>query len=235
MSGFEHGAEFYDAIYSWKDYPAEVDRLREIVVARAPAATTWLDVACGTGTHLELLRESYSVEGVDLEADMLAVARERLRGVPLHLGDMRTFNLGRQFDIVSCLFSSIGYMETVEDLVQALANMGGHVAPGGLLLVEPWLTPDAYQPGHLSKPLVASGDDFHVVRMNDSRIRGRLSVMRFHYLVSRPGKVKHFTEDHALALYTNDEYRAAFEAAGLSATLDAEGLMGRGLWIASNR
>jgi hypothetical protein len=119
--------------------------------------------------------------------------------------------------------------------VHALANMGGHVAAGGLLIVEPWLTPDAYTPGHLSKPLVASGDDFHVVRMNDSRIDGRLSVMRFHYLVSRPGEVTHFTEDHALALYTNDEYRAAFAAAGFNAEMDAEGLTGRGLWIASRR
>ena len=57
--------------------------------------------------------------------------------------------------------------------------------------------------------------------MNDSRVEGRLSVMRFHYLVGRPGSVTHFVETHAPALYTEDEYRAAFEAAGLAA--EAEG------------
>jgi len=31
--------------------------------------------------------------------------------------------------------------------------------------------------------------------------------------------------------YTDDEYRAAFEAAGLAAECDEEGLIGRGLWI----
>jgi SAM-dependent methyltransferase len=229
---YEKAAEFYDAIYSWKDYASEAARLREIISDRAPDASTLLDVACGTGKHMELLRRWYSVEGVDLEPGLLAVARERLPGVPLHLGDMRTFNLGRQFDVVTCLFSAIGYMQTVEDLVHALANMGGHLAPRGVMLVEPWLSPEDFEDRHLAEPKVASGPGWHVVRVNDSRVQGRLSVMRFHYLVSRPGKVSHMVEVHSPALYTVDEYRAAFSAAGLTAELDPEGLMGRGLWVA---
>ena len=73
-----------------------------------------------------------------------------------------------------------------------------------------------------------------VVRTNDSRVEGRLSIMNFHYLVGRPGTVEHFVETHAPALYTADEYRSAFEAAGLAADLDPEGLMGRGLWVAQH-
>ena len=84
----------------------------------------------------------------------------------------------------------------------------------------------------MPRPLIAEGPDFMVVRTNDSRVEGRLSIMNFHYLVGRPGTVTHFVETHAPALYTPDEYRSAFEAAGLVPTLDAEGLMGRGLWIA---
>lgn len=229
---YEKAAQFYDAIYSWKDYAAEADKLHEIIAGRVPNASTLLDVACGTGRHMERLRRWYSVEGVDLEPGLLEVARERLSGVPLHLGDMRTFNLGRQFDVVTCLFSAIGYMQTFEDLVHALANMGGHLAPDGVLLVEPWLSPDRFEDRHLSVPLVASGPDWHVVRLNDARLKGRLSVMRFHYLVSRPGRVEHMVETHSPALYTDNEYHAAFQAAGLTAQLDAEGLMGRGLWMA---
>jgi SAM-dependent methyltransferase len=229
---YEKAAEFYDALYEWKDYGTEADKIHDIVAERAPSAETLLDVACGTGKHLELLRKWYSVEGVDLEAGLLAVARDRLPGVPLHLGDMRTFNLGRQFDVVTCLFSAIGYMETPEDLVHALVNMAGHLAREGVMLVEPWLSPDRAEDRHLSAPLVASAPDFHVVRVNDLNIRGRLTVMRFHYLVARPGKVEHMVETHSPALYTADEYGAAFNAAGLDAELDSVGLMGRGLWIA---
>ena len=229
---FTKSAAFYDALYSWKDYASEVQKIREVVATRAPDAATLLDVACGTGHHMSLLREWFDVEGVDLEPSLLEVARSRLPGVPLHLGDMRTFNLGRQFDVVTCLFSSIGYMQTPEDLLHALVNMAGHLAPGGVMLVEPWLSPDRFDPTHLPKALTAEGDGFTVVRMNDSRVEGRFSIMRFHYLVGTPGKVEHFTEEHEVALYTTDEYAAAFAAAGLDAELDPEGLMGRGLWIA---
>src|SRR5688500_10199856 len=128
---FSKSAEFYDALYSWKDYPAEAERIRAVVSERAPSAASLLDVACGTGHHLSHLRSWYSVEGVDVEPSLLAVAKERLPGVPFHLGDMRTFNLGRRFDVVTCLFSSIGYMQTPEDLLHALVNMAGHLAPDG--------------------------------------------------------------------------------------------------------
>ncbi len=229
---FTKSAEFYDAIYSWKDYAAEAQKIRSIIAARTPGTETLLDVACGTGHHLSLLSESYATEGVDLDPGLLEIARARLPDVPFHLGDMRTFNLGRQFDVVTCLFSSIGYMTTMEDLLHALANMAGHLAPDGVMLVEPWLAPDDFDPDHVPRPMTAEGDGFTVVRMNDSRKQGRLSTMRFHYLVGRPGKVDHFTEDHVLGLFTVDEMAAAFAAAGLSAEFDAEGLMGRGLWIA---
>jgi SAM-dependent methyltransferase len=231
---FSKSAAFYDALYSWKDYGAEAARIHSILSERAPSAATLLDVACGTGHHMSLLREWYDVEGVDVEPSLLSVARERLPGVPLHLGDMRTFNLGKQFDVVTCLFSSIGYMQTPEDLLHALVNMAGHLAPAGVMIVEPWLSPDRFDPNHQPKPLVAEGDGFSVVRMNDSRVEGRLSIMRFHYLVGRPGRVEHFTEEHAPALYTEEEYRAAFRAAGMVAELDPEGLMGRGLWLAQH-
>lgn len=230
---FTKSAAFYDALYSWKDYATEAGTLREIIATRAPTAESLLDVACGTGHHLEHLRSWYSVEGVDVEPSLLEVARGRLPSVPLHMGDMRSFNLGRTFDVVTCLFSSIGYMQTPEDLLHALVNISGHLAPGGMMVVEPWLAPDRFDPNHLPRPLVAEGPDLNVVRMNDARVEGRLSIMRFHYLVGRPGELDHFVEEHALALYTEDDYRAAFTGAGLVAELDPVGLMGRGLWIAS--
>ncbi len=40
-----------------------------------------------------------------------------------------------------------------------------------------------------------------------------------------------FTEQHDLGLFDDDQYRAAFEAAGLETYFDAEGLDGRGLYI----
>jgi hypothetical protein len=46
---FIDSAELYDAIYSFKDYARECDRLRNLINASVPDTSTILDVACGTG------------------------------------------------------------------------------------------------------------------------------------------------------------------------------------------
>ena len=111
---FTKSARFYDAVYSFKDYAAESERIHALIEERSPGASTLLDVACGTGKHLELLRAWYEVSGLDLDPELVEIAKERLGDVELHEGDMTAFSLGRRFDVVTCLFSSIGYVGTVE-------------------------------------------------------------------------------------------------------------------------
>jgi SAM-dependent methyltransferase len=223
--------DLYDLEYGFKDYPGECARIVELVRARNPNARTLLDVACGTGKHLELLRRHFDeVEGVDLDEGLLGVARERLPGVPLHRGDMRTFDLGRRFDVVTCLFSSIGFVRDLEGLAAAAGRLAAHVAPGGVLLVEPWITPERWIPGrpHL---LTAERDGLVVARVTVSGVEGRISSTDMHYLVGRPDGVESFAKYAELGLFTDDEMRVALEGAGLTVEHDPEGLIGRGLWI----
>jgi SAM-dependent methyltransferase len=229
---FDQSAELYDLFYDWKDYAAESVKIREIVAVRNPRARSLLDVACGTGVHLDHLRRWYAVEGLDIDERLLAVAARRLPGVPLHRGDMRDFDLGRTFDVVTCLFSSIGYVQTVEALERTVATLERHLAPSGVLIVEPWLSPETFDPKHIGRLILVDRPDLQAVRMNGSRTDGTLSILDFHYLVARPGSIEHLTETHTLGLFTDEQYRSAFERAGLSVEHDPEGLMGRGLWIA---
>jgi SAM-dependent methyltransferase len=226
---FRRSAALYDPLYAtFKDYAAEVDRLRELIGKRR----TLLDVACGTGKHLELLREHYDVAGLDLDPELLAIARERLPGVELHEGDMTDFDLGRRFDVVTCLFSSIGYVVTVERLHEAITAMARHLERGGLLVVEPWLRPEVWEEDHVSM-LVVDEPKRKIVRISRPGRHGNVSTVEFHYLVGTPREVEHFVERHELGLFTDEEYRDAFGAAGLGVDHDAEGLMGRGLYLGS--
>ena len=111
--------------------------------------------------------------------------------------------------------------------------MARHLEPGGVLIVEPWLSPDEWIVGkpHL---LVVDQPELKVARVNTSARDGILSVVEFHYLVGTPEGVEHFTELHELALFTHEAYVAAFEAAGLRVEHDPEGLMGRGLYACSS-
>jgi SAM-dependent methyltransferase len=227
---FRQSARYYDSVYSWKDYPGEAARVHELVQARKPGAATLLDVACGTGAHLAELRRWYRCEGLDLDADLLAVARGRLPDVPLHQGDMGDFDLGRRFDAVTCLFSAVGYLMTVEALEAAVAAMARHLEPGGVLVVEPWLSPEAVRIPHVGAVFVDE-PELKIARVNTIEVAGRTSSFDFHFLVGTPQGVEHFVEHHELALFTREEHLAAFRAAGLQVDHDPEGLMGRGLYI----
>jgi ubiquinone/menaquinone biosynthesis C-methylase UbiE len=230
---FTRSARFYDALYSWKDYPGETAKLVALIRERNPNARTLLDVACGTGKHLELLQEHFEVEGVDLDPDMLSIARKRLPGVPLHHGDMRELDLGRTFDVVTCLFSSIAYTRTVAELSRAIMNMARHLRAGGVHIVEPFFAPEQWQPGH-PWALFVDEPDLKIARMDVAwPLENSITTIEFHYLVATPEGVEHMTERHDVALFTEEELRRAFHDAGLEPEIDPEGLMGRGLYIAA--
>jgi hypothetical protein len=61
---------------------------------------------------------------------MLEIAQAKHPGIAFHHGDMVDFDLGRQFDVVASLFSSIGYLGTSDRLALAVANMARHVRAG---------------------------------------------------------------------------------------------------------
>lgn len=228
---FSNSARIYDAVYSFKDYGAEAERVHELIQERSPGASSLLDVACGTGKHLEQFRRWYpDVAGVDLDEGLIEIARERLDDVPLQRADMTSFDLERKFDAVTCLFSSIGYVGTVERLTSAIAAMAAQLAEGGVLVVEPWLTPDVWEAG---RPHLLSVDepDLKIARMTVSGLEGRLAIMDFAYLVATADGLQQFSEHHEAALFTDAEYRRAFTAAGLTVEHDERGLIGRGLYL----
>jgi SAM-dependent methyltransferase len=229
---FSRSARLYDAVYaSIRDYPREAAELDRLIQERRPGARTLLDVACGTGAHLEHLT-GYEAEGLDLDPEMLAVARERLPNVPFHEGDMADFDLGKQFDAVVCLFSSIGYVRREDGLRSAIAAMAQHLEPVGVLVVEPWLTPEVWVDRHVGAVFVDE-PDLKIARMNLGQREGSVSIFDFEYLVGTPDGIERFTEHHELGLFTVEQYLEAFRAAGLEADHDPEGPMGRGLYIAT--
>ncbi|HKG91953.1 MAG TPA: class I SAM-dependent methyltransferase [Gemmatimonadaceae bacterium] len=230
---FRRSAEFYDAVYAWKDYAAEARTLVEVIERHKRSdGNALLDVACGTGAHLAHLAAHFRVEGVDVEPSMVEIARRRLPGVPIHQGDMAELALGRRFDVVTCLFSSIGYMRTVDRLERAVRAMARHLVPGGVLVLEPWLRPDVYKAGSLHMHAI-DRPDLKLARVVRSDIAGRVSVMDMHHVVGTPEGVESFVERHELGLFTAEEYRGAFRAAGLEIREElAEGsLTGRGLYV----
>ena len=229
---FAQSSPYYDAIYASKDYAAEANTLANVITARlGRPGRTLLDVACGTGRHLEYFRPWLTVEGIDLNEDLLAAARARLPDVTFHAADMRSFDLGRQFEVVTCLFSAIAYVVTVEGLNAAIANMARHVAPGGLLIVEPWWPPEKWVVDNRPHATFVDRPDLKLARIARSRQSGMVSIIDFSYVIGTPEGIVTYTEEHRTGLFTIDEQTQAFQMAGLSVTHDANGISGRGLFV----
>ena len=228
---FVHSAELYDAIYHYKNYERESERLRRLIEDAAPGARGILDVACGTGEHAKFLKRYYAVDGVDINEDYLAAARVKNPAGNYTNADMMDFDRGRTYDVVTCLFSAIGIVKTYERLERAIACMARHLTPDGALIVEPWFTPEAWSPGRrfILDGVIGSGK---VHRMSSSLRRGQVSVLANHYLRSVGLRLEHYRERIELGLFTRDEMTWAFEFAGMRVRYEVEGLMGRGLYIA---
>jgi ubiquinone/menaquinone biosynthesis C-methylase UbiE len=226
---FTQTAKQYDDVYSYKDYEGESELITSMIHERVQNAKTLLDVACGTGKHLEHLSKQFECAGVDLDTEMLAIASERLLETPLHNGDMAEFSLDTQFDAVLCLFSSIAYTKTVERMDLAVANMATHVNPGGMLLMEGWITPESWIVGRVRTETYETDDGF-ISRMAimEPIERGRLVL---EYMIGDSSGISHVTETHEMGWFTNEEYIAAFKKAGLEVEYIEEGLTGRGIFI----
>ena len=129
-------ARVYDEIYATKPYAEEARFVHDL--AGAPGGKL-LDVACGTGRHARAFAElGYEVTATDLNDELLDVGRaaagDRVRFVQ---GDMTDLDVpGGPFELVTCLFDSIGYAQENDRVVAALRSLGRHAAEDGTIVVE---------------------------------------------------------------------------------------------------
>jgi len=231
---FHESAELYDAIYfSFKDYKAEAAAIAAQIRSEHPKARTVLDVACGTGEHARLLatEHGFTVDGVDLNADFLRLARSKHPAGKFYEADMRDFQLPDRYDAVICMFSSIGYVKTLPELERALQTFRRHLAPNGVVIVEPWFSPEVVKSGsHSVRAATANG--IHVERTGRVVIEDRMCLLTFDYAIEEGGQTRHTSEVHELGLFTKDETLEAFADAGLAAEHHAPSDLNRGLYVA---
>jgi hypothetical protein len=170
---------------------------------------------------------------MDLDENLLEIARERLPDLAFHQGDMRNFDLG-EFDVVTCLFSSIGYVGSTEGLRSACRCFAGATKRGGLLIVEPWFSVEEWRPGQPSM-VQAEIEDLKITRKSITGVEGTISTINFEYEIQSPEGIEHMTEHHELGLFARPEYTSALEDVGFAVEYDEEGLMNRGLYICRKR
>jgi SAM-dependent methyltransferase len=156
-----------------------------------------LELACGTGQFtVPLASAGLRIVGLDLSAPMVNAAKQRAAAARVFVehvqGDMRKFDLGRQFGLIFIARNSLLHLHSTEDILAALATIRRHLAPGGILAF------DIFNPNVtlLARP---SGQRFPVFEVETESF-GKLSVEattdydsatqvgRGRWYISAPGK-----------------------------------------------
>jgi SAM-dependent methyltransferase len=231
---FSASAEYYDLIYAGiKDYASDVSRIAALLRDRHPQCRTVLDVGCGTGEHAHgLAREGFAVDGVDLDPAFVRIARKKHPTGRFFEADMADLHVPHRYDAVLCLFSSIGYLVTLDRVTRALICFREHLGPGGVVLVEPWFPPGLLDPNRVAKN-TGEANGVKVVRTSRVEIEGRISRLLFDYEITDRTGARHASEVHELGLFTPPELTQAFTTAGFSVDFDHVGLTDRGLYLAT--
>ncbi len=224
-------ARYYDLIYEGmqKNYQQDVTKIEDLITKHKKSkGNTLLDVACGSGKHLIYFVKNFKCTGIDINKGILEIARKKLPNVEFVQSDMTELNLGKQFDVITCLFSSIGYVKTKANLQKTIQNFAEHLLPGGIAIIEPWFTEENYLTGtvHLS---TYESENVKIARMNVSEKKGNVSIMDMHYLIGEKNQeIKHIIDRHELGMFDPETFKKYLQSAGLTVKYLKEG---RGLYI----
>lgn len=129
-------AQHYDRIFNRDNLdwflPAHEHVLGKILTRVRSAC----DLCCGTGTTaVELARRGIRMYGVDLSPTMCRLARAKARRNHLAIrvlrGDMRSFRLPEQVDLVTCEYDAINHVPRKQDLAKVARAVARALRPGG--------------------------------------------------------------------------------------------------------
>lgn len=139
-------SQYYDLLYSDKNYIGEVDYVDGLIKQFSKKKETLLDMGCGTGRHAEIFcGKGYVVHGVDISEAMLKIAKERRIGKEDKLNFTHTnisnLNSKKKFDVVISLFHVMSYQTTNDELVKAFEIAKSHMDEDGLFIFDFWYGP----------------------------------------------------------------------------------------------
>jgi SAM-dependent methyltransferase len=134
-------AELYDQVVPYRERPDVAFFVQEADKSGGPV----LEVGCGTGRILlPTARAGISITGLDLSTHMLDVCRQHLEAEPPQVqekvtlveGDMRDFDLGETFTLITTPFRPFQHLLTVEDQFNCLTCIRRHLAPEGTFILD---------------------------------------------------------------------------------------------------
>ncbi len=132
MFEYKEMAKYYDLFYYNKSYEKEVKFLEGFIGNRKSI----LDVGCGTGIHMNLLEEKgYYVDGLDLNDEMLNIAKNRVNG-NLYEGNLLDYNINKTYDVIISMFAVFNHLKNYNELERGILHWYNHLGSNGILIID---------------------------------------------------------------------------------------------------
>lgn len=129
---YQEMAKYYDLFYKKKNYDKESTFLENLINKRKNI----LDVGCGTGLHMHYLEEkNYQVEGLDLNEEMLEVAKTRVKGL-LYQGNLLDFQPKKKYDAIISMFAVFNHLNNEQELEKAILHWYKYLNENGILIID---------------------------------------------------------------------------------------------------
>jgi len=225
MNIFNHYAEYYDLLYSTKDYESEVNYVDGLIKKYSLSAKTILDLGCGTGSHdFHFARKGYSVYGIDMSQNMIAIARKKqqvqgLLNLEFVQGNIASLSLNKAFDTIVSLFHVMNYFTTNNDMESGFASVSRHLKSGAVFIFDFWYGPAVLS--NLPKTGVKNLENskIKVRRLVDPIMDVNRNLVHVNYEINVEEKsssqVITFKETHTVRYFFIPEIELLFERLGM--------------------
>lgn len=201
-------SQYYDMIYSDKNYGVECDYVERLFKKYASSPTkSILDVGAGTGGYaIVLAKRGYSVLATDISKYMLEIAKRKakeqsLNTIKFKVADMGELRLNKTFDACVCMFAAIDYVGSLAKIRDVCSNVARHLRPGGLFIFDFWNGSAVLRIRPSSRHKVVESGDTLLIRLSEPTLdveENRISVRFRTFVLSRKVLKHEFTEQHEM-------------------------------------
>ncbi len=215
-------ARYYDRIYDKIDLKKESEFIKWAVLKhKTSEGNKLLDMACGTGRHAKILKDTFDVQGVDINPEMLKIASEKLPEIDFIEGDMKKLNLDKKFDVVICMFSAMNYNTTLKEFKGTLENFHRHLNEGGVLIFDYGINKENWIEGLVSVDTVVD-NNLKLARICQSQLEDGIFNANFLFLIKEKGKLDFDIDQHKLGVFGIEEVIDSMSETGFETFIYSE-------------
>lgn len=127
-------AKFYDGVLGKFNEPHGY--IRKKINKFHTGAKTLLELGCGTGNNILILKKYFEVSGMDISEQMLKIALKKNPTTKFYLQDMKTFSIDKKFDVILCLYDTINHLTLFSDWKKLFNNVCLHLNKNGVFIFD---------------------------------------------------------------------------------------------------